>query len=279
MLGKCFLFLHIMKKLSLYFWSVLLVAAVSTGCKKDPVPPIIFVFPSSLHIQAESEQPFEFEIEAEKGDASLRQIQILEKPVGGITSVVLDTLVSGSKTSFFWFRVFPSNEEELIVTFRVVDEEGLDSETLRRVFIETNSPMTESTGHTLNSVYSTSNSNAFNIDNLESYFLANSPDSTLVDIIELDDTDDGEPSLSITSWSGMKFVRNNSFNYPEATQSTAGSTYTSSSALQVISALEVDDILIAETDTVNHHYAVVKITGIDNQADSDNDRYTFNVKK
>jgi hypothetical protein len=30
---------------------------------------------------------------------------------------------------------------------------------------------------------------------------------------------------------------------------------------------------------VNHHYAVVKITGIDNQADSDNDRYTFNVKK
>lgn len=279
MLGKCFLFLRIMKKLSLYFWSVLFIAAASTGCKKDPVPPIIFVNPSSLHIVAESEQPFEFEIEAEKGDASLRQIQVLEKPVGGITTVVLDTLVSGSKASFLWFRVFPSDADEIIMTFKVVDEEGLDSETLRRVFIENNTPLTESTGHTLHSPYSTSNSNAFHIDDLENFFLANDPDSTLVDLIELDETDDGEPSLTLTSWSGIRFVRNNSFNYPEATQGTAGSTYTSSTPLQLISGLEIDDILITETDTVNHQYAVIKITGIENPADSDDDRYTFNVKK
>ncbi len=268
-----------MRKLLLFICSLLSIAAISTGCKKDPVPPIIFVTPSSLHIYAEANEPYEFEIEAEKGDASLRQIQILEKPVNGITSVVLDTLVSGTKTSFFWFRIFPEDEDEVIMTFRVMDEEGLDSETLRRVFIENNTTLTESTGHTLNSPYSATSSNAFNIDNLENFFLANDPDSTLVDLIELDASDDGELSLSLTSWSGIKFVRNNSFNYPEATQGSAESSYTSSTALQVISNIAVDDILITETDTVNHEYAVIKITGVDNQAGSNDDRYTFNVKK
>lgn len=268
-----------MRKLLLFICSLLSIAAISTGCKKDPVPPIIFVSPSSLHIYAEANEPYEFEIEAEKGDASLRQIQILEKPVNGITSVVLDTLVSGTKTSFFWFRIFPEDEDEVIMTFRVMDEEGLDSETLRRVFIENNTTLTESTGHTLNSPYSATSSNAFNIDNLENFFLANDPDSTLVDLIELDASDDGELSLSLTSWSGIKFVRNNSFNYPEATQGSAESSYTSSTALQVISNIAVDDILITETDTVNHEYAVIKITGVDNQAGSNDDRYTFNVKK
>ncbi|MCB0761573.1 MAG: hypothetical protein KDC12_08630 [Flavobacteriales bacterium] len=249
------------------------------ACKKDPVPPVIFVTPSSLFIEVTEGTPFEFDVSAQKGDANLRQIQIFQKPIDGVTSKLLDTLVSGSQADFFWIHAFTGEHPEVVLTFKVIDQDGYDSETARRVYVEGATALVESTGHMLYSKYSTTGSNAFNIENLESYFLANNPDTLSVDLIELDGSDDGELSNQLTSWSGIRFVRNNAFNYPEATVESAEATYLSSTALQVLSNIAIDDILVTEYDTVNHAYAVIKITGISTAAGSDEDRYEFNVKK
>jgi hypothetical protein len=86
-------------------------------------------------------------------------------------------------------------------------------------------------------------------------------------------------NYALTSYSGIKFVRNNSFNYPEATQQSAYNTYSSSTALSIVDNISVNDILITEYDTINHLFAVVKITAITNQTGSSSNKYTFNLKK
>jgi hypothetical protein len=249
------------------------------GCKKEPVSPAILISPGGLHVMIDGGSVVEFTVNAYAGDEDLRNIEIVQKPDGGVSSTVLDTLISGQVSDFFWIYEMPLGEDDVVITFNVYDTAGRRGQALRRVTSEGNVLLAESSGHHLYSVYSTSSPNAFDLDNLEPLFLSTNPDSSIVDLIELDDLDDDTPSGMITSRSGIKFTRNNSFNYAEATQFSAGNSFSSSTPLQVLSNLEIDDIIITEYDTLMHRFAVLKLTAIQDNNGSDEDRYTFNVKK
>jgi hypothetical protein len=264
-------------KYSLFF--ILITSMIAFGCSKDPVEPVIIVNPGGLIITLDAGNLVEFNVQCFAGDNALQRVEILQKPLGGVTTSVLDSLIGGEQADFFWVYELPLGEDDVALTFNLYDTDGRRGQTLRRVVSIGNSLLEESTGHHLYSLYSTTSPNAFNLAQNEPLFLTNDPDTLLIDLIELDETDDGTLSYSFTSQSGIKFAKNNSFNYSEATQNAAGSSFESSTPLQVMSDLAVDDIIITEYDTINHVFAVMKITEILDLAGSDDDRYTFNVKK
>jgi len=259
---------------------VLLLAMVTClfSCKKDD-PPAIYVSPSSGQINVDPGELTEFNVEMVAGDFELRNVVITAKPNGGVTSLVLDSTIYGKEAQFFYVFTAPYGTSDVILTFTIYDEDGNKNATVRRMMISGTNLLTENSGFDLFSKYASSSVNAFNIGDLTSLQLGADPDSANIDLVEFDDTDDGELNNALTSYSGIKFVRNNSFNYPEATQQSAYNTYSSSTPLAIVDNIAVNDILITEYDTINHLYAVVKITAVTNQSGSNSDKYTFNLKK
>lgn len=256
---------------------LLLLLVVS--CQPDPVSPAIIVNPGGLNIVLEDGNIVEFTIDSYAGDADLRRVEVTEKPIGGITSVVLDTVITGQVSNIIWVYELPIGEDDVALTFNCYDTDGMRGQTIRRVTAAGNQFLPESTGHHLYSYYSGTSPNAFNLTDSAPLFLSNDPDSIMVDLVEFDELDDSAPSGIITSRSGILFTRNNSFNYAEATQIAAAASFNASTPLQLMSDLQVDDILITEYDTLNNIFAVIKITDIQDIGGSDEDRYTFNLKK
>ncbi len=257
---------------------ILLTVTLSiVSCKKDNYPSIS-VSPVSLEISAAPGSLIEFNVSVQKGTNAVRNVTIMQKPLGGFTTTIKDTSITSSG-QFFYVYTVPANPSEVLLIFSVFDEEGNSNALLRNVVINNGTLLTETTGYELYSPYTTGQVNAFNLANLTPLQLQTNPDSALVDLTEFDPTDDGETSSTLTSLSGIKFVRNNSFNYSAATSLTAQASYTSSTPLQLISNIQNSDILIAEYDTTEHKYAVIKITAINNSSGSAQDKYSFNVKK
>jgi hypothetical protein len=267
-----------MKSRFFLYSSLLIIALLSIISCKEESNPSISVSPTSIEVSASPGSLIEFNVSVQKGTQALRNVTIMQKPVGGFTTTIKDSAISSSGQFFFVFTV-PTNVSQVLLTFSVFDEEGNSNATLRNVVISNGVLLAETTGHELYSPYATGQVNAFNLSNLTPLQLQTNPDSSLIDLTEFDPTDDGEISSSLTSLSGVKFVRNNSFNYSSATSTTAHASYTSSTPLQLISNIQNSDILIAEYDTTNHKYAVIKITGINNGSGSAQDKYSFSIKK
>lgn len=251
------------------------------SCERDTDLPNVFVLPGALNIPTNGGDLIEFDINIVAGDNPLSNFRITQKPLNGLTSTVLDTTITGQQSSFFYIYEVPVGDSDIVMTFTATDTKGFEGATARRLALQGNNFLPESTGHTLYSRYSTAGNDAFDLNGSSPHFLATNPDSTLVDLMEFDPTDDGTLGLALTSLSGVKFVRNNSFNYPEATQASAENTFISSTSVEIISDLEIDDVLIAEyqIDSAVFDYAVIKITSILDQDGSDADRYIFNLKK
>lgn len=253
---------------------------IFASCKdKEKAGPAIYIDPSSLVLTSNAGDLLEFTVTAKGGDFNLQQIKILQKPEGGVTSTLLDTIVSGSKTEFFYVYHVPAGSPRILLTFKAIDTDGNEASTLRDLYVESSIYLTETTGHELYSPFHFGSNNAFNIANSTWYQLDTDPDSADVDLLEADALNDGILSLDITSWSGIRFVRNNAFNYAEATGASAMNSYQSSIPQQLITDIQVNDILITEYDTVQHKYAVIKFTGVYDETDQNLDRYTFNLKK
>jgi hypothetical protein len=260
--------------------SSILLAIILHSCKKDPVGPSINVTPSNLQIVTIPDGLTEFRIKLNQGDNPGLNVQILAKPENSVTSTVLDTTIIGATADFYWVYQAPSSGvEDVILTFRVFDNDGISNSTLRRMIIEGNALLEQTTGHLLYSGYNVSSLNGFDISAAEPLNLASLADSSGVDLIEFDLEDDEELSYSFSSYSGIKFIRNNDFNYAEATNQSAMDSYESSTPQSIISNVNVDDIIIAKYDTVNSRYAVIRVVGINDAAGTNADRYEFNLKK
>lgn len=259
--------------------SALTLTFIFSSCKEDPIGPSIFLIPGGIHIQAEADDLIEFDISARAGDNELRNLVITQKPEGGITTTLLDTMLQGNSADFFYVYEVPNGEDNILMSFAIYDSEGMEGSTGRRVFVTGNEFLIESTGHQIYSPYLEASPNAYDICENEPLVLSTLSDSSNVHLTELDSNDDDQLSLTFTSYAGNKFVRNNAFNYAEATHASAQNTYESSTALQAISNIQIDDILITKYDTINDLFAVIRITGAQDNVGLDSDRYTFNIKK
>jgi len=268
---------------SLFFRAILgifIVSVFSFSCKdKEETGPSMVVTPSSLVLSYQSGDLIEFRIRGTAGDNELRNVQITQKPEGGITSVLKDTTLYGDECDFFYVYHVPSGNPRILLVFKLFDTSGKSLADARDLYVESGAYLAESTGFELYSPFFFGSNNAFHIAGLDYLQLDTDPDSSLVDMVAIDDLDDEMISRNLISYSGIKFVRNNAFNYGEATASSAQNNYVSSTPQQLITNLQTNDILITEYDTTLHKFAVIKVTGVFDDTGETLDRYIFNVKK
>lgn len=258
----------------------IIIALVSVSCEKDPEPPGVTVSPNTYIQYVDIDDVIEFTIEGIAGDATLKSLVVTTKPEGGVTTTIFEEDLFGElSTSVYVFEIGQSPAEDQVVVFTVTDEDGYTGQTARRIQLNNDPVMDESTGHNLYSNFSTGSTNGFNISGLEPLFMASLADSSGVDLAQLDSTDDDIQDNVISSYSGVKFTRNNSFNYASARQSMAMSSYNASVPLRTISNLQVDDILITRYDTLNMLHAAIKIIDIQDMPGTEDDRIIFNLKK
>ncbi len=259
--------------------SALTVLTIHSCRDKEETGPVLTVIPGELVLERNAGDLLEFSIKGTAGDNELRSIRITQKPENGITTPLKDTTIYGSQTDFFYVYTVPTGINRVLLTFSLYDTDGKSFTILKDLYITQGSYLTETSGYELYSLYSSGSNNAFRISNLTFYQLATNPDSSLIDLVEKDLTDDGSISRTLTSLSGIRYVRNNAFNYAEATASSAANSYTSSSAQQLIPNIAVNDILITKYDTVLNKYAVIKVTGVYDEDGTALDRYIFNIKR
>lgn len=249
------------------------------SCKKEEKGPYMSIAPGELVIERNAGDLLEFAIHAIAGNKELRNLRITQKPENGVTTEIYNEPIYGQNESLFYVYTVPSSTNRVILTFSLYDQNGKSFTVLRDLYINSGSYMSETTGYDLYSINAHGANNAFQISNLTFYQLDNNPDSLRIDLVEKNTATDGSLSKALTSYSGIRFVRNNSFNYAEATATSAENSYTSSSPQQLITNIAVNDILITRYDTIQNKYAVIKITGIYDGEGTQSDHYTFNIKK
>ncbi|MFM9983733.1 MAG: hypothetical protein ACKVOK_00775 [Flavobacteriales bacterium] len=271
-----------MKNVPTYLFALaaLIISTLIISCKdKEVLPPAIFVSPQSTSLNADASDLIEFVVSATAGDNALSRVVITQKPLGGVTTTLKDTLVSGREVDFYYVYVVPEGASQYLLTFTIYDSDGYSATVGRALNVASAAYLTETTGYEIVSPWNFGGNDGFNIASLATVQLDAGGDSTLVDLTEYDDLDDNAPSHILNSLSGIKFVRNNAYNYPQATAQSAANSYTSSTPVQLVTNIAVNDILIAEYDTIQHKYAVIKIAGVMDDAGVALDRYIFNVKK
>lgn len=271
-----------MKQFSYTIGSLLLGLLIFvSSCKKEDDPPYLTLTPGSAELSVPPGGVIEFRVRAYAGDNELRNLVITEKPLNSITTTIYDESLYGETADFYYVYTVPTaGIEQVLLRFTIYDQAGKSNAAPVLINIEGNAFLEQSTGHQLNSIFNTSN-DGFDISEVEILSLdVPGTDSTLADIFEFD-LDEGDENLSRswTSYSGIKFVRNNDFNYAEATNASASNTFNSSSQQEIISNIAENDIIITRFDTINDRYAVIRVTGVFDGEGIDNDRYEFNLKK
>ncbi len=256
------------------------VIVTMVACKKvEEKGPTISVQPGLASMDFNAGASVTFTVRGIAGDNELRRFSISQQQLGGASFSLKDTVVFGQDRSFEFYYTVPSGAPLVTLKFTIVDAVGREASSERTINVLTSLYLVETTGYELFTPFNMSGNNAFNFDSLTFMNLSSNPNAESIHLTESDITDDGVMSRTVGSPSGIKFVRNNAFNYAQASQITASGNFPVASAQAYISNIQVDDILITEYDTVQHRFAVIKFTDVIDGAASGSDRYVFNVKK
>lgn len=271
-----------MRKLLSLFLAIGMVAFIlSTSCKKENEGPILTVTPFDTQFSRQPGQLMEFTIQGEAKDG-LKGLRITKNENNTITQTFLDTVLSGSQTSFTVpFQVPEQGVTQIYFVFTLEDTEGRKVSTPRRLMVEGAALLQESQGHVLFSIHASEANRAFNISDALAFQLDADTDSSLIDVMDYDQTDDEILSRSITSGNELEFVRFDAdgFNYATATFSSAQSAYSTANKLDVVNNIQVGDKIITRYSQSPERYAVFDIIEIHDEDGSVNDRYRFNMKK
>lgn len=147
-------------------------------------------------------------------------------------------------TSFIYTAPeIPSEEMDVVLTFKVEDNTGLTAIVERKVKIHNNMILLpEKSGIVLYSPYS-GKPDALSLEDVSRPFiLGDVLDSDKADIIVCCDSNFND--ISWRSNTGAKFIRSNNFNYAEATALSLSSTYKSSLRSDVVRDLCLNDVII-----------------------------------
>jgi len=269
-----------MKKLLPFLILLSAVAILVSSCKKEEDPPYLTLNPSNVSLDVPPGSVIEFRVRAYAGDNELRNLVITQKPENSVTSTIKDTTLYGESADFYYvYNVPNAGIAQLLMRFTIYDRAGKSNSTIVQVNIDGNSFLSQTTGHQVRNVHNTIN-DAFDISEATIFSLdAPGADSTLADILEYSPMNNGALSRNWTSYTGIKFVRNNDFNYAEATEASAQNTFNSSSQQLIMSNIQANDIIITKYDTINNRYAVIRIVNVNDVDGVADDFYEFNLKK
>jgi len=265
----------------------LVVAAVSvislfSGCKKETEGPVLFVTPNQTQFTRQPGQLMEFSINASAKDG-LQRLRITKNENQTVTQTMLDTALTGNSSVFqLPFQVPQQGVTQIYFVFTLTDNEGRQVATPRRLIVEGAALLQESQGHVLYSIHAGSGANrAFNIANGNSFQITAEMDSSLIDVMDYDQVDDGVMSRQWTSGRGLEFVRldANAYNYAQATFASAKTSYQNGNKVSIVNNVAVGDKIITRYSIEPERYAVFDIQEVIDLEGSADDRYRFNMKK
>ena len=247
--------------------------------------PLMFVTPDDLHVYSEvgDVTSFEITITSEVGLASVA-VESLIDDNKSFTQTEFTATLSGEGSYSYNFEIMSplgAAGESVVLTFIATDSEGLRATRFKRMWVEEESVgpayLSETAGHVMYAKYSGS-ADSYNLEKGLSGF-SNFVDSTDRDI---EDNALSDTVMTISrSWispAGGKFVRFNSFNYPNATDTLLVDAYNSGAKLGKIDNLQVGDIILTKVGGSSGKYLALKLTQISDPDSTHQDFYMFNVK-
>jgi hypothetical protein len=255
------------------------IAGLLSACKeKVNDKPFLIVYPENLEIQAYAGEKVIFNIQA-VSDFRLTQFIISKKFPGETETTIFDSALSVNNFSFQWAFKTPTDiEDDLYIYFKAINEKGYQS-VLGRLLVFKGQRLEEFTGLKMYSANS-GNTAAFNLETLQSVSV--SVDSASRDIQEYQsDTTYQHLSGKWISPSNCQFVKFNTFDYGNASGSTARDAFNAGMKLTEITNIELNDIYIVRILRLapDEVYAVIKITNLVDTDGKANDYYEFSVKK
>ncbi len=261
--------------------SVILFCVLTIGaCKKNEVSlPTLHITPSELKITLEPGEIANFSINVE-AEGGLNRFEIIESVDGAPSTSLLDSTLGGenlSDISFSYQMPITKKATEIRLVFKVYDAQNNFGSAARSLLISgADSLLTEITGLSLYSLKS---------GNQNGYLIATDTlvysDSVFFEDLDLVCTDTTDTlSYTLVSPISNEFVVFNSFNYDSATYRTMTEAFDFGTPTTSLSSLQSGDIIITKLSTPTlYDYALIKITGINDDAGSANDRYVFSIKK
>ena len=274
-----------MKRILTGFLAVLLISfalTTLTSCKKDKTDDekiTIYVSPAATFIDATPGEYKNFSIVG-SSPSKLSRLKITYKKEGGALSTLLDTTLETKKISFsfpFQIPTYGTQNIYLNLYFELTDVEGetaLAAKGLNVLFA--NYPLTQTVD---NELYSRSSGqpSAYNLRSASSLIYTNAwtEDMNISDTLQADTL-----SHSWISPGGGQFVRKNSFDFANASLTDLRNAYEASAKTNKISNLTTGDIILfKQTYGIEVFYAAIKVTGVQNNPGSSNDKYIFDIKK
>ncbi len=253
---------------------------LTAACKKDDNSlPYLQVSPSAINILANQGDTKVFEIFADGGMDELIKFTIQVQLENQAKMTVLDTTINIKKFYYTYQYFVPDTiTGSVFVTFTAYDKDGDIGQSATRIIVSSVSTyLTEYTGTVIFSKFS-GKPDAFDIATNSVQFSSTAAHN-LLDIADFD-TIPGDSALA-RQWhspAGNQFVLFNGFDYANATDLSAMNAYNAGQKLDMISGLNINDIIITK-EAGSNVYAVIKITNIVDSAAIINDRYEFNIKK
>ncbi len=252
------------------------------SCNKENEGPLLFITPRDTQFSRQPGQLFEFSIRA-MAESGVKHLRITQNFNNTVTQTLLDTTISGKDITIpYPYTVPTSGVNQIYFVFTLTDTEDRTVSIPRRCVVQGAALLTESTGHELFSFYAGDDKlRGFNIASGTGIAVTAQTDSSLIDIMDYPQVNDGVLSRRWRSPSGLKFVRFDAggFDYANATFASAKSNYTNGVKQDIISNIQLNDRIITKYSDEPEAYAVFSIQGLQDNEGSANDFYVFNMKK
>ena len=267
-------------------WMLAIAALLLLGaCKKDKLKqPLVTVTPSDLYLYAKAGNVIGVTIDV-ASDIKLSRFYITAKIDNAFQTTVLDSAISVKNFSLYYEYLVPQTAvgKSVVFSFNAVDEDGNKGTDLKRLVVDADTAkvLTETTGHQLFSGKSLNHMDAYDLEtNTIKYSLAPGADSTALDI--KDYPTDTTTALSRTwiSPAKGKFVRYNGYDYANATDASAFNAYQSGAKLDLMSNIQLNDIIITKLGSITgDKYVVLKLSAVIDAPGNEFDSYSFSIKK
>jgi hypothetical protein len=269
---------------------MVMVVPSQIGCKKDTAPsaPLIFIDPADLYVYAEVSDVVSFNITV-SSEAGLTSFRVESKLDDGQSFTQTDyeeVLANVSSYNKLYEMLVPQSVagESLILTFTATDANGQQTTALKRLWVQELPVgpvfLDETAGHVMYNSNS-QHPNAYNIELGLPVISAFSTDSTERDIQDYPlDTSTTILSRTWISPAGGMFVKFNSFDYANATDSSAAQAFHAGIPLPQVDNLQELDIILLQLEDSIPQIAIIQIMGINNiDTTTSQDSYVFNIKK
>lgn len=258
---------------------LIVIGLILISCEKQNDSPILmFISPSNQYSVSLPGELMKIQIEIQSA-ADLKRLYISQQLDNAPSVMLLDSTINGKTFSLSLEFNSPMviDSSKMLLLFQAFDSKNNQITQPLIIIIKNPGVLSESTGYTIYS-HAGNKQDAFNLSMKESLFSALS-DSSQVDLVDAT-SDSLSPNILSRTWksySGIRFVRFNDFDYANATFNYLTEVFEAGVKKSFISDIKADDIILVRT-LKNRYYALRLVYVIDNDQIAE-DRYIFNIKE